>query len=111
MPKRLYTHLSAEDRETVSLGLAQGQSLRRLAPSTLSREHVRNARDHPYRACTAQRLAAARARQPAFLIEQIWRHEPRRHWFGAGERCGQPREERFEERGVSSLEYIGNDAR
>ena len=70
MPKRLYTHLSAEDRETVSLGLAQGQSLRRLArilgraPSTLSREHARNARDHPYRACTAQRLAAARARQP-----------------------------------------------
>ena len=71
MPKRLYTHLSAEDRETVSLGLAQGQSLRRLAwilgraPSTLSREYARNTtRGHPYRACTAQRLAAARARQP-----------------------------------------------
>ena len=56
MPKRLYTHLSAEARKTVSLGLAQGQSLRRLArilgraPSTLSREYARNTtRGHPYR--------------------------------------------------------------
>ena len=65
-----YTHMSIEERETLSLGLAQGQSLRtmatvlRRAPSTVSREHARNARDHPYRACTAQRLAATRARQP-----------------------------------------------
>ena len=65
-----YTHMSMEERETLSVGLAQGQSLRRMAtvlgraPSTVSREHVRNARGHPYRACTAQRLAAARARQP-----------------------------------------------
>ena len=71
MPKRLYTHLSAEDRETVSLGLAQGQSLRRLArilgraPSTLSREYARNTtRGHPYRAGTAQTHAVTRARQP-----------------------------------------------
>ena len=34
------------------------------APSTVSREHARNASGHPYRACTAQRLAAARACQP-----------------------------------------------
>ena len=34
------------------------------APSTVSREHARNASGHPYRACMAQRLAAARARQP-----------------------------------------------
>lgn len=35
------------------------------APSTLSREAARNkARGHPYRACTAQTQAAARARQP-----------------------------------------------
>ena len=71
MPKRLYTHLSAEDRETVSLGLAQGQSLRRLArilgraPSTLSREDARNTtRGHPDRACTAQTHAVSRACQP-----------------------------------------------
>ncbi len=65
-----YTHLSIEERETLSLGLAQGRSLRTMAtvlgraPSTVSRESARNARGHPYRACTAQRLAAARARHP-----------------------------------------------
>ena len=70
MSNNCYTHLSAEERETLSLGQAQGFSLRAMArvlgraPSTVSREHARNARDHPYRACTAQRLAAARARQP-----------------------------------------------
>jgi len=31
MTKRCYTHLSAEDRETLSLGLTQGESLRALA--------------------------------------------------------------------------------
>ena len=70
MLKRAYTHMSAEERETLSLGLAQGASLQAIAkmlgraPSTLSREHARNARGTPYRACTAQRLAAARACQP-----------------------------------------------
>ena len=71
MTKRCYTHLSAEDRETVSLGLTQGESLRALArvlgraPSTLSREYARNTtRGRPYRACTAQSQAATRARQP-----------------------------------------------
>ena len=65
-----YTHMSIEERETLSLGLAQGYSLRTMArvlgraPSTVSRESTRNARGHPYRACRAQRLAAARARQP-----------------------------------------------
>ena len=65
-----YTHMSMEERESLSLGLAQGHSLRTMArvlgraTSTVSREAVRNARGHPYRACTAQRLAAARARQP-----------------------------------------------
>jgi len=49
MPTNCYTHLSDTDRETLSLGLAQGQSLRSLAqvlgrsPSTLSRESARNA--------------------------------------------------------------------
>ena len=70
MTTRCYTHLSAEDRETLSLGLARGHSLRtmatvlRRAPSTVSREHARNAVRGPYRACTAQTLAAARACQP-----------------------------------------------
>jgi transposase, IS30 family len=65
-----YTHMSIDERETLSLGLAQGHSLRTMAtvlgrsPSTVSREYVRNAREHPYRACLAQRLAVSRARQP-----------------------------------------------
>ena len=66
-----YTHLSADDRETLSLGLAQGHSLRTMArvlgrsPSTVSRESARNAtRGRPYRACTAHTQAAIRARQP-----------------------------------------------
>ena len=70
MSNNCYTHMSADERETLSLGQAQGFSLRAIArvlgraPSTVSRESARNARDHPYRACTAQRLAAARACQP-----------------------------------------------
>ena len=70
MSNPCYTHMSVDERETLSLGLAQGYSLRTLAtmlrraPSTVSREHARNAQDRPYRACTAQSLAAARARQP-----------------------------------------------
>jgi len=71
MSKQCYTHLSDADRETLSLGLAHGQSLRTMAkvlgraPSTMSRELGRNTtRGHPYRACMAQVQAAARARQP-----------------------------------------------
>jgi IS30 family transposase len=71
MPKQCYTHLSTEDRETLSLGLARGQSLRMMArvlgraPSTVRRESARNTvRSRPYRACTAQVQAAARACQP-----------------------------------------------
>jgi IS30 family transposase len=71
MQTRPYRHMSAEERETLSLGLARGHSLRMMAtvlgraPSTLSRESTRNpARGRPYRACTAQMLAAARACQP-----------------------------------------------
>ena len=71
MSKRSYRHMSAEERETVSLGLAHGQSLRTMArvlgraPSTVSREYARHtARGRPYRACTAQTQAAASARRP-----------------------------------------------
>jgi IS30 family transposase len=63
--------MSAEDRETLSLGLAPGHSLRMMAsvlgraPSTVSRESTRNTtRGHPDRACTAQVQVAARAQQP-----------------------------------------------
>ena len=71
MSTRSYRHMSAEDRETLSLGLAHGHSLRMMArvlgraPSTVSRESARNTtRGHPYRACTAHTLATVRARQP-----------------------------------------------
>jgi len=71
MPTKCSTHLSDAERETLSLGLAHGHSLRTVAtvlgraPSTVSREYARNAaRGRPDRACTAHTLAAARARQP-----------------------------------------------
>ena len=70
MLTRSYRHMSAEERETLSLGLAHGYSLRTMAsvlgraPSTVSREHIRNAVRGPYRACTAHTLASARAHQP-----------------------------------------------
>jgi IS30 family transposase len=53
--------MSAEARETVSLGLARGHSWRAMAtvlraPSTVSREHTRNAMQGLYRACMAHTL-------------------------------------------------------
>ncbi|MDN5941120.1 MAG: helix-turn-helix domain-containing protein [Nitrospira sp.] len=48
MSKRSYRHMDAEDRETLSLGLAHGCSLRTMAsvlgraPSTMSCELARN---------------------------------------------------------------------
>jgi len=63
--------MSAEERETLSLGLAHGHSLRTMAsvlgraPSTVSRELARNVtRGRPYRACTAHTVATGRACQP-----------------------------------------------
>ena len=63
--------MTAEERETVSVGLAHGHSLRTMArvlgraPSTVSRESARNAmRGRPSRACTAHTVATVRARQP-----------------------------------------------
>lgn len=71
MHTKSYRHLSAEERATLSLGLAQGQSLRMIArvlgraPSTLSRECTRNTtRGQPDRAGTAPLQAVARACQP-----------------------------------------------
>ena len=78
MSKRSSRHMSADERETVSLGLAQGHSLRTMAavlgraPSTLSREYARNTtRGHPYRACTAQAQAVTRACQPRRLRKRL----------------------------------------
>lgn len=84
MNNKPYTHLSFEERETLSLGLAQGQSLTQMAtvlgraPSTLSRERTRNAtRPSPYRACTAHTQATNRrrqARRPRKLLDPwLWR--------------------------------------
>jgi len=71
MRTKSYRHLSAEERETLSLGLAHGHSLRTMAlvlgraPSTVSREVARNVtRGRPYRACTAHTVATGRACQP-----------------------------------------------
>lgn len=67
-----YTHLSLDERELLTIGLAQELSLRGIAqqlgrsPSTLSRELRRNgrgARSH-YRPSRAHRLAQARSRLP-----------------------------------------------
>lgn len=65
MPR--YTRLSLQEREDLSIGLAQGLSLRAIAsalgrsPSTLSREWQRNrAESGTYRAVRAQRYAQGR---------------------------------------------------
>ena len=84
MRTRSYRHLSAEERETLSLGLARGHALRAMAtvlgraPCTVSRELARNAVRGPYRACTAHTLASARARQPRrsrkLLAPWLWQY-------------------------------------
>jgi hypothetical protein len=87
MSKRSYRHMRAEDRETVSRGLAHGHSRRMRArmlgraPRTVSRESARNtARGQLSRACTAQALVTARVRQP---------RRPRSWWpRGCGRMCG-----------------------
>lgn len=67
MPKTGYTHLSAEEREPMSLGLAHGHSLRTMAPvvgqipGIVSRELVHNAaRGRSYRGCRVPTLARVR---------------------------------------------------
>lgn len=67
-----YIHLTEEEREELSRGLAAGETLRGIAdrlgrdPGTLSREFRRNGTGFPagYRAHTAYRRAARRARRP-----------------------------------------------
>lgn len=83
-----YRHLNAEERETLSLGLGQGHSLRTMArrlgraPSTLSREVARNTLSgHPYRAWIAQQHATARAHHPRrlrkLLTPWLWQYVQR----------------------------------
>lgn len=85
MSTKCYAHLSAEDRETLSLGLTHGHSLRTMtqilgrSPSTLSREIARNTtRGCPYRACTAPSHATTRAQYPRrarkLLDPWLWQH-------------------------------------
>jgi IS30 family transposase len=63
-------YLGLAEREEISRGLAAGDSLRRIAgalgrdPGTVSREIARNGGRRAYRAVTAQRAAADRARRP-----------------------------------------------
>ena len=89
MHTKSYRHLTAEERETVRLGLAHGHSLRAIArslgraPSTLSRELARNTVcGHPYRAWTAQQHATARAHHPRrsrkLLDPWLWQYVQRR---------------------------------
>lgn len=80
MSTRSYRHMSAEERETLSLGLAHGQSLRTMArvlgraPSTVSREYARHtARGRPYRACTVLQRLFNRV-DPAPEIERLSAH-------------------------------------
>lgn len=81
---RTFEHFSLEERETLSLGLVQGLSLRALArqlgrsPSTLSREVRRNRVTGYYRVIQASRLADVRARRPRrrrkLSSGWLWRH-------------------------------------
>src|SRR6476660_1084161 len=62
--------LTLAEREEISRGLVHGHSLRRIAcslgraPSTVSREIVRNGGSGPYRAAASDRRAFDRARRP-----------------------------------------------
>jgi len=74
--------LSLDEREAIGIGLATGQSLRAIArllgraPSTISREVLRNAARHSYRAWRADARAAGFARRPK--VEKL-RRNPRLH--------------------------------
>ena len=71
VPRRRHPrHLSVVEREEISRGIATGKSLREIArrlgraPSTVSRELVRNGGRHRYRALRADRAAWRRTRRP-----------------------------------------------
>jgi IS30 family transposase len=68
--RRAARHLSLEEREVISRGLAAGQAMRGIAqslgrrPSTITREVSRNGGRRAYRAAQAERCAWERARRP-----------------------------------------------
>jgi len=68
--RRSPRHLSLDEREEISRGVAAGDSLRMVAarlgraPSTISRELARNGGRHRYRAHRADRTAWRRTRRP-----------------------------------------------
>jgi transposase-like protein len=70
MPTRAARHLSREEREEISRGLAAGHSIRGIAvrlgrcPSTISREVASNGGRGRYRANTAERAAVQRRKRP-----------------------------------------------
>ena len=70
IPTRAARHLSLEEREEISRGLAGGESLRQIAarlhrsPSTISREIATNGGCSNYRATRADRDAVTRRRRP-----------------------------------------------
>ena len=70
IPKRAARHLTLEEREEISRGLAAGQSLRQIAavlgraPSTVAREIEANGGRSNYRAARADRAAVVRRRRP-----------------------------------------------
>jgi IS30 family transposase len=69
-PSRSSKHLSLENREEISRGLAVGESFTSIArrlkrsPSTVTREVERNGGPGNYRAAAADRATCARARRP-----------------------------------------------
>ncbi len=68
--RRVERHLTLLEREEISRGVAAGESIRAIAgglgraPSTVSREVVRNGGRSEYRAHRADRAAWGRARRP-----------------------------------------------
>jgi len=73
MNREGFKHLNEREREQIAIGLARGESCRAIGralgrpPSAVSRERERNAGEHGYVGCDAQRLADARARSPRRL--------------------------------------------
>lgn len=70
VPRRASWALTSRDRETISRGLSAGASVRtiartlRRAPSTISREIIRNAGPNRYRALEAEARAWQQAKRP-----------------------------------------------
>ena len=70
IPVRAARHLSLEEREEISRGLAAGESMRQIAarlhraPSTISREIATNGGCSTYRASRADRAAVLRRQRP-----------------------------------------------